>query len=247
VKEYVEEEEGSRITNVQKLEGIDNEQDEGKEAKKELDLEEGLEFKEENQAERELGVEEEEIQELEQTIIKEQDVEDVQREEYIKTEDNKEVLEEQEGKEGKIKISTEKTSSNLNNNPGTEESSAQSIKQKLIQNEENVREDAIERLNQEIANLPDFSFEELELPFLPRRQEVKGKTNIQYQARRQFVEKRKQLLTEQPRGPLRSNVRRRQPLAKQSRGSLRSNVDRRSRLPQRRIGWINPRQQKLRS
>jgi len=130
VKEYFEEGEGSEMKKVLDVEGIDNAQDEEKGSNEELDLEEELELKEENQSEKEPEVEEEKTQELDQTIYKEQDVKGDQSEEYIKTKDNKERLEVQEGQEGKIKkISTEKMSSNLNNNSGPEELSTQSIRQ----------------------------------------------------------------------------------------------------------------------
>jgi len=73
--------------------------------------------------------------------------------------------------------------------------------------------------------------EQIKAPFVPTRQRGRSKqrNNIKYEARRKFVEQRKQIAVEQPRGP------------------LNNNLGRRTRLPQsRRINLIDPRRQRQR-
>jgi len=81
------------------------------------------------------------------------------------------------------------------------------------------------------SSLDEVKDEEIRTPFVPTRQRARGKyrNNIKYEARRKFVEQRKQIEVEQPRGP------------------LNNNPGRRTRLPQsRRINLIDPRRQRQR-
>jgi len=229
---------------VEKNQEISSGEQEEVEENEKLGNEDKLRTKEENEDMEELEVEEdlnkkeEPTEELEQTANEDQDIkEDKFEEDEYDKEKMKEIVE----------IKKEEIPLYENVDLAIKETSTQSNEHNLVTNKITIKEVAIERLNQEIADSPDFSLEELGVPFLPRRQEAKRKNNNQYQARKKFVEKRKQILTEQPRGPLRDNAKRRQSLTKQSRGALRINIERRARLPQRRINLIDPRNKRGRS